>query len=67
MKFRFDTPGIQAEDCEVELELVKEAAQRFGVRAKLKGDEIYRESERRAPKFHLKMDNFPKVRGTLRT
>jgi len=58
---RFDTPGIQAEDCEVELELVKEAAQRFGVRAKLKGDEIYRESERRAPKFHLKMDNFPKL------
>ena len=41
--------------------LNQEAAKRHGVRAKIRGDEIFRAGLDRPPKFLLKMDNYPKV------
>ena len=58
---RFQLPGPgRAGDAE-QMERVKEAAARHGVRAKLRGDEIYQENTRQPPRFLLKMESFPKV------
>ena len=59
---RFDTPASgEDEDEETQLQLIREATARFGVRAKLKGDEIFQEGAEQAPRFLLKMENIPKV------
>ena len=39
----------------------KEAAKRNGVRAKIRGDEIFRAGQPIQPRFLLKMENYPKV------
>ena len=48
-------------DEEDQLALIKEASSRHGVRAKLKGDEIYNEDLKQPPRFLMKMGSFPKV------
>ena len=58
---RFQLPAFEHDDEEVQLGLVKEACSRHCVRAKLKGDEIYRDDLKQPPRFLLKMENFPKV------
>ena len=63
---RFETPAAgEDEDEETQVQLIREATARFGVRAKLKGDEIYQEGAEQAPRFLLKMENIPKVRTSL--
>ena len=63
---RFETPAAgEDEDEETQVQLIREATARFGVRAKFKGDEIYQEGAEQAPRFLLKMENIPKVRTSL--
>ena len=54
-------PAFDEDDEDVQMSLVKEAAVRHGIRAKLRGDEIYQEGLKQAPRFLLTMDHFPKV------
>ena len=48
-------------DEEDQLAMIKEASGRHGVRAKLKGDEIYNEDLKQPPRFLMKMESYPKV------
>jgi len=59
-QIRFETPALQ-EDRDTEIQLIKEAAARNGVRAKLHGDEVYEEGEDQVPRFLLRMDHYPKL------
>ena len=52
----FDSPSET-----VQLGLIKDAAARHGVRAKLSGTEIYREGLNQSPRFLLNMESYPKV------
>merc|ERR1719318_1726106 len=58
---QFQLPAFDDADEEVQLGLVKDASSRHGVRAKLKGDEIFREGFKQPPRFLLKMESYPKV------
>ena len=58
---RFQLPEFDETDTDDQMSLLKEAASRHGIRAKLRGDEIYQEGLKQAPRFLLNMDNFPKV------
>ena len=62
MYYRFDTPALEAVDREAQLELIRETTVKYGIRAKLKGDEVFKEGAEQPPKFLLKMDHFPKVK-----
>ena len=54
-------PAFEDPDESVQISLVKEAAARHGIRAKLRGDEIYQEGLNQPPKFLLNMEHYPKV------
>ena len=43
------------------MSLIKDAAARHGIRAKLSGSEIFREGLSQAPRFLLNMESYPKV------
>ena len=58
---RFQLPAFEDPDESVQISLVKEAAARHGIRAKLRGDEIYQEGLSQPPKFLLNMEHYPKV------
>lgn len=58
---QFQLPAFDDPDEEVQLGLVKEASSRQGVRAKLKGDEVFREGLKQPPRFLLKMESYPKI------
>jgi len=58
---QFQLPAFDDLDDEVQLGLVKEASSRHGVRAKLKGDEIFKEDLKQPPRFLLKMESYPKI------
>ena len=64
--YRFQLPALQEMDEAEQLGMIKEASSRHGVRAKLKGDEIFREDLKQAPRFLLKMESYPKVRNEER-
>jgi len=44
-----------------QMALIKEAAARHGIRAKLSGTEIYREALNQSPRFLLNMESYPKL------
>jgi len=58
---QFQLPPFETEDPSEQLQLIKEATQRHGVRAKLRGDEMWQPDEPQAPRFLLKMESFPKI------
>jgi len=58
---QFNLPAFPDLDEDYQLGLVKEATSRHGVRAKLKGDEIFREGSKQPPRFLLKMESYPKI------
>ena len=58
---RFQLPAFEDPDESMQISLVKEAAARHGIRAKLRGDEIYQEGLNQPPKFLLNMEHYPKV------
>ena len=62
---RFQLPAFEDPDESVQISLVKEAAARHGIRAKLRGDEIYQEGLSQPPKFLLNMEHYPKVSFSL--
>ena len=61
--FRFLLPAFEDPDEAVQMSLIKDAAARHGIRAKLSGGEIYREGLSQAPRFLLNMESYPKVRA----
>jgi len=58
---QFQLPAFEDPDESVQISLVKEAAARHGIRAKLRGDEIYQEGLSQPPKFLLNMEHYPKL------
>ena len=58
---RFQLPAFDDSDEDNQMMIVKEAAARHGIRAKLRGDEIFQEDLKQAPKFLLSMEHYPKV------
>ena len=54
-------PAFEDPDEAVQMSLIKDAAARHGIRAKLSGSEIYREGLNQAPRFLLNMESYPKV------
>ena len=58
---RFVLPAFDSPSEAVQMGLIKEAAARHGVRAKLSGTEIYREGLNQPPRFLLNMESYPKV------
>ena len=58
---RFQLPPFEDPDESVQMSLLKEATARHGIRAKLRGDEIYQEGLKQAPRFLLNMEHYPKV------
>jgi len=58
---QFQLPEFDETDTDDQMSLLKEAASRHGIRAKLRGDEIYQEGLKQAPRFLLNMDHFPKL------
>ena len=59
--FRFLLPAFDDPDEAVQMSLIKDAAARHGIRAKLSGSEIFREGLSQAPRFLLNMESYPKV------
>ena len=58
---RFQLPAFEDPDESAQLSLLKDAAARHGIRAKLRGDEIFQEGLSQAPRFLLNMEHYPKV------
>ena len=58
---RFLLPAFDDPDEAVQMSLIKDAAARHGIRAKLSGSEIFREGLSQAPRFLLNMESYPKV------
>ena len=54
-------PAFEDPDEAVQMSLIKDAAARHGIRAKLSGSEIFREGLSQAPRFLLNMESYPKV------
>merc|ERR1719422_806595 len=58
---QFQLPPFEDPDESVQMSLLKEATARHGIRAKLRGDEIYQEGLKQAPRFLLNMEHYPKL------
>ena len=58
---RFQLPAFEDPEESAQLSLLKDAAARHGIRAKLRGDEIFQEGLNQAPRFLLNMEHYPKV------
>merc|ERR1719225_981205 len=58
---QFQLPAFDDPDESAQLSLLKDAAARHGIRAKLRGDEIYQEGLNQPPKFLLNMESYPKL------
>merc|ERR1719242_2425778 len=58
---QFLLPAFDSPSETVQLGLIKDAAARHGVRAKLSGTEIYREGLNQSPRFLLNMESYPKL------
>merc|ERR1719336_1830177 len=58
---QFQLPAFEDPEESAQLSLLKDAAARHGIRAKLRGDEIFQEGLNQAPRFLLNMEHYPKL------